>query len=587
MKKIIILLLWVIGFYSCDKLDQDPKATMSKTAVFESEQGLELYTNSFYNMLPGANGIAYSGGGDVMSDFMARKSVPDFIRPDAYSPRESSGWSWTDLRNINFFIQNLNESSLSPEIKKNYLGIARFFRAWFYFQKVVRFGDVPWISKPMDVDDPDLYNGRDSRYDVMDSVLVDIDYAIENIKLKEDGSRSLITESVALAFKSRVCLFEGTFRKYHNQYPETANQWLTRAAEASRKIIDESNFSLYQGDDAYRQLFISKSPISSETILATLYSVELGILHEANWYWTSATYGVRGCFSRTFLNTYLNIDGTPFTNNPAYETMIFQEETKGRDLRLQQTIRTKEYTRLNGGVMVKTPPLFSYTYTGYQPIKWVLDDVYYDSNAYNDNIIPIFRYAEILLNYAEAKAELGTLSESEWNLTIGALRKRAGITRTDLPTLVDPYLQENYFPEISDPILLEVRRERGIELVMEGFRFNDLLRWKKGELLEMTWNGMYVPSLNTYFDLNEDGNPDVYFYNSKLEVDEIRGVTYIDVSPTLSSGAVNSMQLEHGTYGEIIWLNDIPRAWEEKNYFYPIPESDRLINPAIGQNPGW
>lgn len=587
MKNKIILLLLIIGFYSCDKLDQDPKATMSKTAVFESEQGLELYTNSFYNMLPGADGIAYSNGGDVMSDFMARKSVPDFIRPGAYSPRESSGWSWTDLRNINFFIQNLNESSLSPDIKKNYLGIARFFRAWFYFQKVVRFGDVPWISKPMDVDDPGLYNGRDSRYDVMDSVLVDIDYAIENIKLKEDGSRSLVTESVALAFKSRVCLFEGTFRKYHNKYPETTNHWLTRAAEASKQIIDESKFSLHQGDDAYRQLFISKSPISSETILATHYNLELGILHAANWYWTSATYGVRGCFTRTFLNTYLNIDGTPFTNNPTYKKMIFQEETKGRDLRLQQTIRTKEYSRLNGGVMVKTPPLFSYTYTGYQPIKWVLDDVYYDSNAYNDNIIPIFRYAEILLNYAEAKAELGTLSESEWNLTIGALRKRAGITRTDLPTFVDPYLQENYFPEISDPILLEVRRERGIELVMEGFRFNDLLRWKKGELLEMTWNGMYVPSLNTYLDLNEDGNPDVYFYNSKLETDEIRGVTYIDVSPTLSSGAVNSMQLEHETYGEIIWLNDISRAWEEKNYFYPIPESDRLINPEIGQNPGW
>ncbi len=589
MKKIIILVMVIVvgGFYSCEKLDQEPKATMSKRAVFESEQGLELYVNSFYNMLPAASGIAYDDGGDVMSDFMARKSVPDFIRPGAYSPRESSGWSWTELRNINFFIKNLNESSLSPEIKRNYLGIARFFRAWFYFQKVIRFGDVPWISKPMDVDDPDLYNGRDSRYDVMDSVLVDIDYAIDNIRSKEDGSRSLITGYVALAFKSRVCLFEGTFRKYHNEYAETSNQWLIMAAEASKKIIDESKFSLYQGDDAYRQLFISKSPISSEIMLATQYSVELGILHAANWYWTSATYGVRGSFTRTFVNTYLNIDGTPFTNNPMYKTMVFQEETKGRDLRLQQTIRTKEYSRINGGIIVKTPPLFSYTYTGYQPIKWVLDDTYYDSNAYNDNIIPIFRYAEILLNYAEAKAELGTLSDSEWDLTIGALRKRAGITRMDLPTLIDPYLQENYFPEISDPILLEVRRERGVELVMEGFRFNDLLRWKKGELLEMTWNGMYVPSLNTYLDLNEDGSPDVYFYDSKLEEDEIRGVTYVDVSPTLSSGAINSMQLEYGNYGQIIWLNDIPKAWEQKNYFYPIPESDRLINPAIGQNPGW
>lgn len=587
MKKILFSIMVVFGVYSCEKLDQEPKATMSKTAVFESEQGLELYANSFYNMLPTADNIALSGGGDVVSDFMARKDVPNFIRPGAFTARESSGWSWTDLRNINFFIKNLKESSVSPEIKKNYLGIARLFRAWFYFQKVVRFGDVPWISKAMDVNDPDLYNGRDSRYAVMDSVLVDINYAIANIKLKEDASRSLITKYIALAFKSRICLFEGTFRKYHNEFQETANQWLTSAAEASKIIMDECNFSLYQGEDAYRQLFISKSPISSEVMLATYYNLELGILHAANWYWTSATYGVRGSFSRTFVNTYLNIDGTPFTDNPMYKTMVFQEETKGRDLRLKQTIRTEGYSRLNGGVLTLTPPLFSYTYTGYQPIKWVLDDTYYDSNSYNDNIIPIFRYAEILLNYAEAKAESGILSDSEWNLTIGALRKRAGITQTNLPTQVDSYLQENYFPEISDPILLEIRRERGIELAMEGFRYNDLLRWKKGELCEMVWNGMYVPSLNTYLDLNEDGSPDVYFYKTQLEVEQIRGVTYVDVSPTLSSGAVNPMQLEHGNYGEIIWLNNISRVWEQKNYFYPIPESDRLINPALGQNPGW
>ncbi len=122
---------------------------------------------------------------------------------------------------------------------------------------------------------------------------------------------------------------------------------------------------------------------------------------------------------------------------------------------------------------------------------------------------------------------------------------------------------------------------------MEGFRFNDLLRWKKGELLEMKWNGMYVPSLNTYLDLNEDGKSDVYFYKAPLGVDEIPGVTYINISQTLSGDVVNPMQLEFGDYGEIIWLNNQSRVWENKNYFYPIPESDRLINPKIGQNPGW
>lgn len=599
MKKILIFIIVVIGFLSCEKLDQEPKATMSKTAVFESEQGIELYSNSFYNLLPTASDIAYSSGGgsaassapggDIISDYMVRRDVPDFIRPGAFGARQSSGWDWSQLRNINFFIENLKASSLPPEVKSNYLGLARFFRAWFYFQKVLRFGDVPWITKAMDVSDPDLFKGRDSRFLVMDSLLVDIDFAIDNIKLKEDASRSLITKYIALAFKSRVCLFEGTFRKYHNDYglQGTSNQWLEHAANAAKIVMDETNFSLHQGEEAYRELFISNSPISSEVMLATHYDLGLGILHAANWYWTSATYGVRGSFSRTFVNTYLNIDGTPFTDDPEYKTTVFQEETKNRDLRLKQTIRTKDYGRLNGGVFSLSSPLFSYTYTGYQPIKWVLNDTYYDGGAYNDNIVPIFRYAEILLNYAEAKAELGNLTSSDWDLTVGELRRRAGISNTNMPSHVDPYLQQNYFPEISDPVLLEVRRERGIELVMEGFRFNDLLRWKKGELLEMVWNGMYVSSLNTYFDLNEDGNPDVYFYKAPLEEDEIPGVSYVNVSPTLSSGAVNPFKLKNDDSGEIIWLDNMPRVWEQKNYFYPIPESDRLINPEIGQNPGW
>ncbi|MCH5719786.1 RagB/SusD family nutrient uptake outer membrane protein [Niabella hibiscisoli] len=125
----------------------------------------------------------------------------------------------------------------------------------------------------------------------------------------------------------------------------------------------------------------------------------------------------------------------------------------------------------------------------------------------------MFRYAEVLLNYAEAKAELGTLTDADWALTVGALRSRAGITGglTTKPTVADPYLVANYFPGITDPSILEVRRERGIELSLEGLRFADLLRWKRGELMQQEWNGFYVPALNTPMDLNEDGILDVAF----------------------------------------------------------------------------
>ncbi len=576
-------------FSSCSKLDQVPEATASRNAVFGSEKGLELYAYSFYDILPSANAIHQ---GDAMADYSARREVPDFIRPGAFGPRQSSGWSWGNLRNINYFLENNNNPVIPEEIRNHYNGLARFFRAWFYFDMVKRFGDVPWINKTMDVNDPDLYNERDPRTMAMDSVLNDLNYAIANIRTSSDPTRSLITKNIAYAFKSRVALFEGTFRKYHTELglESSAQSWLNEAASAAQAVIESGSFSLNQAGGAsasYRQVFTSKTPVANEVMLAIIIDPALSVFNDANWWWTSSTYGARVSLTRTFVNTYLNIDGTPFTDEPGYRTQTFAEEVKGRDLRLKQTIRTGDYKRINGGTPEAAPPVFSYTYTGYQPIKWTLDDTYYDGGSRNDNSIPVFRYAEVLLNYAEAKAELGTITDQDWANTVGALRKRAGITgNVDLlPTRVDPYLQANYFPEISDPVILEVRRERGIELVLEGHRFNDILRWKKGELMEMQWNGFYVPALDTPMDLNEDGKMDVLFYTTRPAT-TIPGVTYINVAPTISAG-VNPQQLSQGNKGELVWLNNVPRVWEDKNYYYPIPEADRLMNPKLEQNEGW
>ena len=590
MKKYSLLLLFAVLLASCD-LEQAPESTTSKNAVFGSEKGLELYANSFYTILPTANNIHRA---DEMSDYGARSQAPDYIREGAFGPRQSSGWEWRDLRNLNYFIENCNYPNIAPDVKRHYIGIARFFRAWFYFDKVKRFGDVPWIGKTMDVNDPQLFNGRDSRVLVMDSVLADLDYATANIRTVNDNTRSLITKYIAYAFKSRVCLFEGTFRKYHTEYSltGTAADWLNKSAEAAEVVMNEAGFSISEAGGAgksYRQLFTSKTPVGSEIMLAALCDPTLSVFNDANWWWTSATYGPRLSFTRTFINTYLSIDGTPFTDKAGYETMTFPQEVKGRDLRLQQTIRMGDYKRTNAGVTEAAPPVFSYTYTGYQPIKWTLDDTYYDGGSRNDNSISIIRYAEVLLNYAEAKAELGTLNDADWTRTIGALRKRAGITAgiTSMPTVVDSYLQNNYFPDIADPVILEIRRERGIELVLEGFRFYDLVRWKRGELLTQVWNGFYVPAVDQPLDLNEDGKFDVCFYTTAPQ-NPLPGVTYVNVSPTISSG-VNPQQLSNTTSGEITWLRNIARKWydDDRQYLYPIPENDRLMNPALGQNPYW
>ena len=584
---IVWLVLLSFLFVRCD-LEETPVSTASKDAVFGSEQGLVLYTNSFYSILPNR-----STSLDAMSDYLAIKSVNTFVQEGAFAPTLSSGWSWTDLRNINYFIVNCTDPEVPLDIRKNYLGIAKFFRAYFYFEKVKRFGDVPWINHPMNVDDPILYGPRDPRTLVMDSVLADIDYACNNIKSTNDPSRSLVTKYVAYALKSRICLFEGTFRKYHPEFnlQGSANTWLTHASTAAKKVMDEGGYSIYTTGGpgkSYRTVFTNPLPVTSEVMLASICDLTLAVLNDANWYWTSGTYGDKASFTRTFINTYLNLDGTPFTNNPAYKTMLFKDEVKNRDLRLKQTIRLGDYKRISGGVQVPAPPLFSYTFTGYQPIKWTLDDMYYDTRDLNINSISEFRYAEVLLNYAEANAELGTLTDADWAKTVGVLRTRGGITAglTTKPTVADPYLIANYFPNITDPVILEIRRERGIELSLEGLRFADILRWKRGELMHQEWNGFYVPQLVTPMDLNEDGILDVAFYQGTKPSPAVSGVTYVDVSATVS-GKTNPQLLKNGTSGELTWMNNVPRKWEDKMYFYPIPQTDLLANPKLKQNPGW
>ena len=596
MKKLFLFICFgAMVVSSCKKLDQEPQATATKSAVFGSEKGLQLYVASFYSNLPSGGDVVRA---DAMADYAARTDVPGFLTTSGFTPLQSSGWSWSALRNINYFIENCTDPAVPFSVRQNYIGIARFFRALFYYDKVQRFGDVPWYETTISVSDTaQLYKARDPRKQVMDSVLADLNFAAANITAT-DATRSQITKYVALAYKSRICLFEGTFRKYHDSpgglaegLGGTAANWLREAADAAEQVMNEGGFKLNTAggtEASYRQLFTSKQPVSTEIILSNVADATQNVLNDANWYWTSATYGSRLSFTRTFVNTYLNSDGTPFTSKPGYETLPFSEEVKGRDKRLQQTIRMGDYKRINGGTQELAPPVFSYTYTGYQPIKWTLDDVYYDGGTRNDNSIPLIRYAEVLLNNAEAKAELGTLTDADWAKTIGALRARAGITGgiNTKPTVVDPYLQARYFPEISDPVLLEIRRERGIELAWEGLRFPDLIRWKKGSLLTVTWNGFYVPELNKPMDLNGDGKNDVLFYSGTAPA-PLAGVTFVNVSPTLPNGAVNPQQLSNGTSGEITWLNNVPRKWEDKKYLYPVPTADLLINPKLRQNPGW
>lgn len=584
MKKILFSLILLVGMSGCE-LNESPKSQVTKDAVFNSEGGLKLYTNSFYNQFPSQNTI-YTD-----SYYIAVNQVVKYLTLNGYSATESTGWRWENLRNINYFIENCTEESVPLAVRNNYIGIARFFRAYFYFDMMKRFGDLPWIDHTLTVNDPLLTAGRESRAVIAEKIKEDLDFAIENITATKDQTASTITSTVAAAFKSRVCLWEGTFRKYHTEagLTSSANEWLEEAAAAA-KIVMDNGYSIYTAagtEASYKTLFLSNVPISTEVLYAVTFNRSLGVVHSGNRRWTSVTFGASPSLTKSFVNTYLMLDGTRFTDKAGYKTMSFTEECKNRDKRLSQTIRTPGYTRVTGAATVQTPPNYAYAFNGYQTCKFTLADTYFDNVDQCDNNIILFRYAEVLLNYAEAKAELGTLTNEDWAATVGKLRSRAGITAglSEKPTTADSYLQERFFPNISNPEILEIRRERAIELSFEGFSWSDICRWKVGDLATDIWDGIYVPEFEVPYDMNGDGVLDVCF--TKLtNPSKVAGVYYVYVGEKLANGTTNNVQIGNDGH-TIVFMKDQIRTWDDKLYFYPIPANDLVQNPNLGQNPGW
>jgi hypothetical protein len=578
-KKLYIFILLLTVAAGCKKsFDLSPPDKLSPETSFKTERNLQLYANSFYNILPAGSDIVR---GDETSDYLAGSTVSAFLS-GSYSATQAGGWGWTDLRNINYFLAQYQQADIPDASKKHFEGLARFFRAWFYFDKVKQFGDVPWYDKSMSVDDPDIYKPRDSREVVMKNILADLDYACENIRPAKDATSSQVNKWIALAFKSRVCLFEGTYRKYHTEIGLTdASFWLGQAADASAQVMKSGQYSINKESTAtmsYRNLFINEIPKSNEVMLAAVNSQSLRVMNDANWYYTSATYGRRLSFTKSFINTFLKADGSRFTDVADYNKIPFWNEVKNRDLRLQQIIRMGNYKR-DG---VAAPTDFTYSYTGYQPYKFTVDSKATDGVAENYNSLPIIRYAEVLLNNAEAKAELGSFVATDWATTIQVLRDRAGITNTAMPVVADPYLASIYGGAnsvASDPVLLEIRRERAIELCMEGFRYDDLMRWKLGKLLLKPYDGIYVPALNTLYDVNEDGINDVSFVTA-VPAAPVKGVVYFIINGT-------QHKLTETTSGNIIAQSNLKRVFEDYMYLHPIPLNEIVLNPKLIQNPGW
>ena len=541
-------------------------------------------------MFPGA-ASGYTESADVVCIF----NLPAEVQGIRTVPTSGGGWNWEYLRAVNFYLSHSVRCD-DVDAREHFDGIARFFRAYFYFEKVKRFGEVPWFDRELSSTDPELFRPRDSRDFIMDKILDDLTYAINNISDKKDLYN--VTHWTALALKSRICLFEGTFRKYHGI--PGYEKFLNECATASKLFIDNAPYAIYQtGAQPYRDLFSSMNAIEEEVILARDYDRSQNVMHEANANTLSPTYGRPG-MNKKIVNSYLMTNGDRFTDQPGYETMQYYDEMQNRDPRLTQTVVGPGYMRINSDAV--SSPNFGASTTGYQITKWVTDasgDGYLGSS--NDYIL--FRAAEVYLNYAEAKAELGTLTQEDLEISIKKIRDRVGMPNIDMDAAnanPDPYLcaLESGYQNVTGPnkgVILEIRRERTIELLLEGFRYYDIIRWKEGKVFEQPYKGMYFPGLtqgsgdNRYdvFDMN-DGTVgdkekvDICIYTGKKpSVKNIRKFYKLG----------DEFVLTDGDKGNII-CHDIekePRQWrEDRDYLYPIPTQERLLsNGTLSQNPNW
>ena len=605
MKNHIAILIGALALCSCeDYLTQENPNKIESEYYFTDESSLEIYTNGFIRSF--ATAIKSFVDGDKNADTHSWDGQAAYFM-DNYSADDATNWTtsnWSQLRSINYYLDNMRNAVASDAILDHYEGVGRFFRALFYIDKVQTFGAVPWYDTSIDATDREaLFKDRDNREFVASKILEDLDYACTYC-LTSDKYRvraSYIHRYVALALKARFCLYEGTMRKYHAVDPSTGRAWtkdesrfyLGECVKACEAIMGDGVYKLTDDpakrQTQYRDMFTNADACgvyTDEFIWARDYDIDLKVTYAINNYMVNPQHA-NYAFTRQFIDTYLMTDGTPFTSKyPDYDDLDLVAECTDRDYRLAQTIRTPGYTRINS-TKVEVPSL-STCMTGYQPIKFVAP-ADFGSDGYNLSYtdLPIIRTAEIYLNYAEAKAELGTLTQDDIDLTIKKLRDRAGMPNLDMAQAnanPDPYLSapETGYPNVTGSnkgVLLEIRRERTIELLQEGHRYYDLIRWKEGKAFTQPLLGLYIPSKGEY-DLDGDGTPDIYL-KTKGETPSTKAPLIMEIDQDIF--------LSEGDHGYISPHKKNPGEWNEaRDYYYPIPTDDRsLTGGALTQNPGW
>lgn len=618
MKKIYAVFisgLSVLAFSSCEGfLDKFPETSLSPETFYTSEKELELATNGFYTMLPSPDNTTDGALQDNDLEYHVSLSSLQMGNRSAENETWSSS-TWSNLRALNYYLEH-SVNCTSEDIRKKYDGVAYFFRAMFYYEKVRKYGDIPWYDHVISANDKaSLYRARDSRGFVMQKIMEDLDKAIDGLPVTWTEGVYRINKYAAYAFKSRVALFEGTWRKYHDVPDETytkddgtqltlsSEYFLRQSADAAKAVIDYGKYKMYKGEtivkgQPYRDFFVLEDAETSETILSRryLYTDEMNIRHGVQFKYKNQ----RHSLTRALAYHYLMADGMPFQSQEGWQTMQYNQEFKNRDPRMAQTIAAPDYVAVGTDASTKYyPSCKDYDRSGYRPIKYFSDDTH-DGAGTSTTDYAIFRYGEVLLNYAEAKAELGEADQTVIDQTVNVIRARVGMPALDVTkangtpdAFLSSYYTDKHLDGPDKGLILEIRRERTVELVNEGFRLWDMLRWHEGQQLCPASNtlgpgfiGCWFPGLGEY-DMNNDGTPDLCIYTGTKPSTDCENT--LDVS----EGKENT--LSEGTSGYLIQFKDQSYKWEEKDYLYPIPQKQIQIYPkdeatgesVLTQNPGY
>lgn len=555
-------------------LNFSPEEQLSDSQVWSRADNFMLFADEFYEWtrdFRGSTSVTYMNGlsdgphADTRSDLLCEASVNNYSAGNNSIPSTDENYKqlYKRIYYVNLLLQKAADFEPQADIAEP-MGEAYFFRAYLYFELVQMFGDCIYTAEPVDVDSEILYGPRTNRVTVIRNCIADLKAAVELLP-DSPSADGRVCDYTAWSLISRIGLYEGTWQKFHDGDAAASAEFLTDAAEAAKEVMDSDQYELFYSDalggrDSYRYMFVledvqcnpaglTKSS-NSEYIFArrhdeTLKPIGLNITH--------------GCLNNAYRPTYKLAsmyrcqDGLPISISPLFMGENGENtDFDNRDNRMNGTmmmngqrnwnndgewrISWDEEDEADDRCMIADRRVNS----GFANYKWATERQVADESEGYD--YPIIRYAEVLLNYAEAVFELnGSITDEQLDASLNLVRHRSN---PEMTALSNDLVNTNGLDMRE-----EIRVERTVELFLEGFRIDDLKRWKTAED-EMPGDLLGIKYTGTWYETNWTDMP----------------------NQTNSDGYI------------ILYTG---RTWNERNYLLPLPSDELQLNPELGQNPGW